>query len=339
MIDISIIKKRILTAAFVFIGTFTLPGCGTIHSSQHESMALTAWMVDWDMEQCHHEYSQLQDKLEAVVYFRAYYMGDDKLFIPMEITADRDAISKDSRRKYLSFCNDYMPPEGKRILKDVEVLKRVLADEKSIAHHADKMVTFAKMRGFDGLELDFEDVFKHKDLMPSYLRFIKELNARATESSMKLRVVLQPSIDMAAGYPAGPQYVVMLYNLYGGHSGPGPKADYAFIKKVVAKMKSLPGEPEVAFATGGCMWKPGKKGKFITQQEAVSLQTEHQVQAKRDNDSGAMNYSFDDNGKSTQVWYADSETINLWLAEASKAGVKKASIWRLGGNEQVADIY
>lgn len=332
-------NKKGLVVLSVFMAFLLLPGCSATHSSQHEPMALTGWLVDWDMEEGHQEYAQLQDKLEAVVYFRAYYMGDDKLFVPMEITADREAIGKDSRKKYLSFCNDCMPPEGKRILKDTEVLKRILSDDAAIAHHAEKMVTFAQMRGFDGLELDFEEVFKHKELMPNYLKFVKQLYQKSEAASMKLRVVLQPSIDMKAGYPQGPQYVVMLYNLYGGHSGPGPKADYAFIQKVIGKMKALPGEPEIALSTGGCIWKPGKKGKFISQQEAVALMKEKQAQPDRDSKSGALSFSFEESGKTVCVWYADAETINLWLSEAAKAGVKKASIWRLGGNEQVAEIY
>ena len=38
-------------------------------------------------------------------------------------------------------------------------------------------------------------------------------------------------MPMDAPYSVGPEYMVMLYNLYGLHSGPGPKADGPFIEK------------------------------------------------------------------------------------------------------------
>ena len=56
--------------------------------------------------------------------------------------------------------------------------------------------------------------------------------------ALKLRVPLAPGTSFSTThFIAGPEYVVMLYNLYGTHTLlPGPKADRAFVQKILANM-------------------------------------------------------------------------------------------------------
>ena len=203
-----------------------------------------------------------------------------------------------------------------------------------------------KKEHFDGVEIDYEKIWKDCETKDSFIPFIKELYAAATDHNLKLRVVLEPGTPFKdIELPAGPKYVVMLYNLYGKHSGPGPKADGSFIQKTIKKMEALPGDKAVALATGGCLWedygllglKSGRR-QFLSQAEAVALRKKHKAVETRDPESADLHYSFDDNGKKTEVWYADAETLNAWITVAADAGVTDVSIWRLGGNEDIRDI-
>jgi len=94
------------------------------------------------------------------------------------------------------------------------------------------------------------------DLMAaSAQEFINKLYRRAQGCGLKLRVVLEPrALVSTTDFPPGSEYVIMLYNLYGLHSGPGPKANKDFIETTLERMNLLPADKTVAFATGGCMW-------------------------------------------------------------------------------------
>lgn len=84
---------------------------------------------------------------------------------------------------------------------------------------------------------------------------------------MALRVLLEPNIAYGKyDFPAGSQYVVMMYNLHGIHNDAGPKADFAFIRKTIQKMTSLPGTPGIALSTGGCSWSSTGSKQFISAQ-------------------------------------------------------------------------
>ena len=152
-------------------------------------------------------------------------------------------------------------------------------------------------------------------------------------------------MPMDAGLCKGPEYVVMFYNLYGTHSGPGPKADFAFIEKTIKKMEALPGTKSAAFATGGCLWEDyvplgDKKGKVrnVDEAEAVQLAEKHHATPVRDEKSHALHFAYQAEGHEYVVWYADSETLNAWIGAAARGGLDRVSLWRLGGNENIKEI-
>ena len=140
----------------------------------------------------------------------------------------------------------------------------------------------------------------------------------------------------------------MLYNLHGLHNGPGPKADGAFIRKTVSRMADLPGKKSVAIATGGCIWQDYRllglsRGatRFLSSQEAAALAKEKAASVTRDEASGVLQFSYEEDKHHYEVWYADAETVNAWITEIAKLGISDVSIWRLGGNgdEIIRDIH
>lgn len=126
----------------------------------------------------------------------------------------------------------------------------------------------------------------------------------------------------------------MAYNLYGYHSGPGPKADKEFIKKLVYKSKKHLKDVRIAFSLGGFDWSEEDKiPKALTKVDALKLLEKHNKKIQRDKKSGAAYFEYiDENLKKHTVWYCDEETIQTWMDIAKDKGIEKFALWRLGGN-------
>jgi spore germination protein YaaH len=306
-------------------------------STADEDFSLGYWLAYWDMDSGLKEFKKVKDDASSVSYFAAYFDSSDKIFIPAEVREAKKKTKSDAST-YLTIVNDKMWKNGKFTEKDLGVLRRVFADGVVMNRHVDDLIELAKDNGYDGLEIDYEQIWKDKDLRANYLHFLEILNRRAQSQNLKLRVVLEPSVDFSAGFPDGPQYVVMMYNLFGTHSGPGPKANEKFILSVLQRMMYLPGEKAVAFSTGGCSWKDGSRGIFIDEAQAVKTAKGHSVVPKRDGDSAALYYDYTDGGKRVTVWYADKDTLNAWITVAKNYGINHVSLWRLGSNTDIHGV-
>ena len=328
---------------------FVTTGCmGNVKSSAHEEITLSAWTAYWDMDQGMREYRQIQGHMSKLSYFAAYFNAQDQLFVPAEVQTAKERAGKKNTgtAAYLTIVNDYKASAGKTTEKDLAVLRRVLADDEAVDRHVAEILALARQGGYDGIEIDYEKVWKDKALFQRYMDFIYRLSAAAIHDELKLRVILEPSVPMDAPFCRGPEYVVMFYNLYGTHSGPGPKADEAFILKTIKRMEKLPGKKAAAFSTGGCLWErsgplgivSGPTKRFIDEQTAMELQKKHSSELKRDGDSAALYFDYEEQGKKYTVWYADQETLNAWITIAAENGITDISLWRLGGNQDIRDV-
>lgn len=340
-------RSRYLGILVLLAGINLSAGCAgaaPIASGDHPEVRLSAWTAYWDDQAGQQEYKQLHRKLASVSCFAASYDSNDQLVVPDE-TRQQVKLMSGKNKTYLTVVNDSQDKKGRTVEKDKELLKRLLADDDAMDHQVESILAMAADLNCKGVELDYEAFWKDAKLRSSYLQFTYRLSLACEQAGVPLRIVLEPSAPMDAGFCKGPTYVVMLYNLYGKHSGPGPKADGSFIQKTIKKMEALPGDKAVAIATGGCLWedygllglKSGRR-QFLSQAEAVALRKKHKAVETRDPESADLHYSFDDNGKKTEVWYADAETLNAWITVAADAGVTDVSIWRLGGNEDIRDI-
>ncbi|HSK68680.1 MAG TPA: glycosyl hydrolase, partial [Candidatus Limnocylindria bacterium] len=124
---------------------------------------------------------------------------------------------------------------------------------------------------------------------------------------------------------------VMLYNLYGGHSGPGPKASAEFIRATLRKArKHLGDDVHAALATGGYVWMEGMGVQSVTEKQAFRRLKEADAVSHRDPNSMAI---YADLSGWEKMWFADGMTLQHWAQICRESGVDSISIWRLGGNE------
>ncbi|WP_432647137.1 hypothetical protein [Mitsuokella sp.] len=336
----------VLTVLTVSAAGLSCAKAEPVKDGPHPAVQLSAWTAYWDDEAGREDYQKIRRRLDGISAFAAYYGPDDALLVPEETKQALKQAKKDGKEAYLTVVNDCQDASGKSQEKDTALVGRLLKDETSTDAQVQLLVQKAKEAGADGIELDYERIFKDSKLKTPFLDFTYKLSSACIKENLKLRIVLEPSAPFDAPFAKGPEYVVMLYNLYGLHSGPGPKADGAFIKKTIQRMEKLPGKKSVAIATGGCLWQDYKllglsRGptKFISEQEAAALAQKHKAEVKRDEMSGALTFAYDEDKHHYEVWYADDETLNAWITEIANLGITDVSIWRLGGNENLGKVH
>lgn len=327
------LKQTILTA--LCLSLLLSAGCSAepLKSGKHPPISQSAWMVYWDEAKGMADFQKHEKQFDSISYFAIRMDAKGHFRTPKELS-----VKEAGKPFYLTFVNDVARPGGVEISKDTDILKVLLKDERSRSAHAKEIVDIAKAYGAAGIDLDYEKIATDPEILKNFAAFTGTLYVACLAEKIPLRIILEPSVPFDTPFSAGPEYVVMLYNLYGTHGGPGPKADGAFIERTIQKMEALPPKRAVAFSNGGCLWKDYgflglKKGtaRFISGEDAVKLARVNKITPERDPDSAALHFSYTYDGSKYEVWYADQETLDAWITLAANKGMPEAILWRLGG--------
>lgn len=320
----------------------TEPESTSNESSSNESSSMapaptevSAWVAYWTMDDSIKDLEVIADRLTSLEVFAAYFNSQNKLFLPTKITQSLPTIKEQCKQTkalcYLTIVNDKENADGSSSLKDTDLLQTLLATVESRNAHIDDIIAITKAGDFNGVEIDYERV--GRGMPEQFAQFCGELYTQLNGEALQLRVLLEPSFPTGkTKLPDGPEYVMMVYNLYGDHSGPGPKADVAFINETIQTMSNVPGKKHLAFAVGGYDWADGQKAVQLTDTQAIKLQEAQNVSPIRDKKSGALCFSYtDENGMGHTVWYSDEQTFLLWCQTAREAGYTNLALWKLGG--------
>ena len=311
---------------------FKMPDFNKIPPSKPQG----GWVVYWNFDEGLKEADRFD--LDTVVVFGAGFDEAGNVLIPEEIDFAKvlKLQAKHPMQKlYLSFVNDVRLNNGKLVAKDVKLLHKLLKNEATMALCADEIVATAKDYKMQGVELDFENIWKEEALLKKFATFSKMVYKRTQEEGLDLRIVLEPkSLPSAELFKLDAEYVVMFYNLYGTHSGSGPKANKRFINKTVGQMEALGGPNAVktaAFAGGGFRWLRKARTKSLTQAEAEALAAKNKAFVDRDY-TGAQYFYYDEKDNRACVYYGDKKTFDYWTSIAKAKGVERYDLWCLGGN-------
>lgn len=318
------------TAPTTVVTTVTVPAATTPvlpESSYH------VWLPYWEAESALEETTTLEDEIDTAIAFGAIFDSEDKpLMLP---EADQLLRSLQSSRQgpvMLSIVNDVQLASGEYDNKSPELLRRLLKDDEAISRHIEQLFALVDTYGLSGLEIDYEAIKNDVGLWERFAVFIERLYQQFSAQGLKLRVVLSWDAPKYITLPEGPEYSVMCYNLYGYHSGPGPKADIAFLEEICRLYQPYVTNTHMAFATGGFDW--GQEGiQALTQLKAQQRMTEKNVQPVRDPGSGTLTGTYTDESGSHTVWYADAQTLALWKQTVRKHGFVQIDLFRMGGND------
>ncbi|MEK5067038.1 glycosyl hydrolase family 18 protein [Sporosarcina sp. FSL K6-1508] len=343
-------KKKVLTyRSLLVIGiAVSLAGIWGCVNKEKEyngnELELSTWITDWQWGSGLDDFKQLTQGLTSIQVFATYFSSTDQLFystdnleaIPeiMEVSAENSVMNVD-----LTIVNDRFEENGTVTQKDALLLTRLMATPESrLAHIADIIETVSKF-DFQGVEIDYENI--NSEDWESVCAFYEELYLSLEKMGKTLRIILEPRTPIEQlRLPEGPTYVMMAYNIYGMHSGPGPKANATFIKEVTQKMDNLPGESIIAFATGGFDWADTGEVGAVTEKEAVTRSKKSSNSPIRDEASGSVYFEYlDENNQRHIVWYADDITLAKWIEIANQSGYFKIALWRMGGFEKETIEY
>lgn len=296
----------------------------------------SAWVVYWDTSGGITESILHEHRFSKLIYFAAYFGADDVLVLPPELEkmkSDLDLMLMEPKEAYLSIVNDLQLDDGSFLLKDKALLERLLTQSGEKRRRlAGRLIRAAQAGRFQGIEIDFEGLLEDLSLWRGMQQFIEELHRQSSEADLGLRVLLEPRTPFGdLRLPQGPEYVMMCYNLFGPHGGPGPKANDAFLREQVRKMSHIPADDRTfALALGGFSWS-GREVTQLTYQQAEALRAQHS--AKIDRVDGVATFSYrSSNGARHEVWYADEVTLAHWTKVLNEAGEYSIDLWRLGGN-------
>ena len=307
---------------------------GEVSALADEASSLLVWSTYWDGAGDSSIMSKHAGEIAAASLFAASF-SDGELTVPDALPRSLRRIRADERLDdaavFLSVVND-AERDGKTVQKDTEILATLFETDASCDRHARDLVKLARDGGYDGIEIDYEKIRKDTALWERFLVFERALIERADDAGLRVRVVLEPStpVDEVA-FLDGAEYSVMCYNLCGGGTEPGPKADYAFLDQLAGRFGGLP-KVSFALANGGYSWKAGTtEATQVTRAEAQRLVREGGAKASRDDASGALSFSCRVDGVKREVWYADDRTLALWAKRLARALGSKADIclWRL----------
>ena len=290
-----------------------------------------AWTIYWDND-VGTEVTRRQ--YDSVILFASYHRPDFSVYVPETMWTLKENLKAYEGTRYLSFTNDVLLEDGTSTQKSAEFLAGLLRDESAWDKVYEEYISLAEQFGAEGIEIDFEKV--DSAMYEEYAAFLENLRNTAREHGLKMRVVLEYRLNPdEIDLPDGPDYIVMCYNLYGYHSGPGPKADPAFLKKAADKFGTVEGIG-YGLANGGFEWSPdGKVIRSLTSPEAVKLAREKNAVPSLDKGSMALSFQWKEDDGLHTVWYGNDETIRYWntiLDEASGRDVS-VTLWRIEKTE------
>lgn len=325
------------------VSSLVLGGCYTkaIDAMEGHSPAFHGWIVYWDVSRGEKELLAIDKAKTGVTYsgisyFGAYYDKKGQLFVPKEILSEVHVPGD----RFLTIINDKINEDGSTTLKDTAFVADILKSDEERRQRAKEILDLAQLDGYNGVEIDYERVWKDETVRNNFVAFLAVLQKEANKRHIALRVILEPSVDYKmVTLPKGPLYVVMAYNLFGTHSGPGPKADYQFLRKIARNLDNVPRPHGVALSTGGCYWDSNGVKKFIASTEAIRLAKKYNVEPQRDILSGALHFTYtDEAGVTVTIWYADEVTVQLWIKSLKPYQLDDVSIWRMGDHEVMYDL-
>ncbi|MEG0449962.1 MAG: glycosyl hydrolase family 18 protein [Lysinibacillus sp.] len=295
--------------------------------------ALSIWLPEWQYKQSISEVKSSVGGLKNIYVFGAYFNEKDQLFLTdtaIQLMNQAQQQFSATNKVILTVINDYVVAGSPSVQKDSELLHRLLESPKARKQHIANIMELADRYKVDGIEVDYEKIAKND--LPNYVLFLDELYQQLKKKNKSMHVVVVPSFPFEMELPNGPEYTVMAYNVHGYHSGAGAKADFKFLDQLMGKVQKSNQKFAFAFATGGFVWKEDGKIVALTEVEAEKLLTSVKVTPQRDKASGALFAQYvDENNKKNEVWYADTITLQKWVAHVGAKKFKDIVLWRAGG--------
>jgi len=293
---------------------------------------MQAWLVYFDAERGLDEVREHGDLFDRISLF-AYELTPDGRPRPAPGVAQMiprflRLAEETGYSPWVTVVNDVRFSRDSAILKDPYLVHDVIANPVRRGAHAIALAEEVESDGFAGLHLDYEQVFESDSL--EFRSFVDELRHELERRGLGLEVVVEPSHGPLPHHRSA-SVSIMGYDLYGSHSGPGPRATPEFVAGLKNRAAGdADGAAGLAIAVGGFAWDPDGGVRTIDWSATDSLESEA-ARSSRAEPSMVPNAEFPDG---TEVWFEDPESLRSKWEAASTAGFRRLLLWRLGGNDE-----
>lgn len=226
------------------------------------------------------------------------------------------------------------------------VVSKVFATPASRATAIDNIIRLIDRFGFDGVNIDIEDVYMSDSSKLSlfYTELGRAMKSRGyfLSASVPSRIRDYPPFnpfsdpfDYSAIGAAVDQFVVMLYNEHGWPgSGPGPVVSSGWMTKVLGyTLTKMPVSKVVAAISvfGFDFDLTTGRNTYATYSMAADLARRYNKSIIFDQDTLTPMFSYtDEQGNQHEVWFENRESIIAKMRLAWQLGISGVALWRLG---------
>lgn len=316
--------------------------CGAILAGSG-TLRLGAWITYWDFDRGR-ERIAVAPSLDEVFFFVVDLGTDGRPALARPELTQGDVIQELRSRgasTWMTVVNDRRQGKGKPpILKDAELVHRMLADPEERAAHRRAIVELATRQGFSGVDIDYENLLAED--RDRFTVFVRELSADLAAKNLRLSVTVQPkrqesrstgpgAADWAELCRASDRVQVMLYNLHSARTGPGPSSAPGWIAEVLGFARSQCEAARIVpvLKVSGMDWGP-KGVKELQHDDAMALLAQHGVDLEREPEGGTPFFRYLSSDGTHTVYFEDATGILKKVAALQALGYEQIVLWSLG---------
>ena len=308
-------------------------------------LAAGGWVVPWQRDAGLVSVEKSSGRLSDVLVFAARLDRDGHPVLDgsaEDWSAAIERIHATRARAWLTVVNDRVGG-GPAVLKDADLVHRLIGDAGARAAHAAEIVALAKSLKVDGVDIDYENLpASERDAMTAFAR---ELRDATKAAGLLLSWTVQPKRGESSSKGPGAndwrevcriadRMQVMLYNEHNAQTGPGPVASPAWVENVATYALSVcPADKVVpVLKVSGMDWGPAK-ADWRSFGEVAALREKVKPKVKRERASKAPWFSYSaPDGKHT-VYFEDARSLEVKAKALRKLGLDEVVLWSLGSED------
>ena len=258
----------------------------------------------------------------------------------------RDILSIGHRQnvKMLAVIHNLLYRRGD-VTASKNVIRTLVSSPQNRQAFIQNVINLIERYGFDGVNMDIEDVYQEDSeaLSALYTELGAALRARGyyLSASIPARVSDEPfnpfsdPFDYAVIGSAVNEFVVMLYNEHGWPgSGPGPVVSIGWMERVLRyTMTKMPKEKIVAAVSvfGFDFNLTTGRNTYVTYEMAIALANRYGREVIFDQETKTPMFAYtDEQGNQHEVWFENRESLYAKIQLADQLGIKGVALWRLG---------
>lgn len=337
--------ERSKHAPYVLVNPTSIPTPMTV-SQTSSPFQIKASIPYWDQQR---GFSSFKKNIELIGFLQLfwYYLTHEGTIEPYQYAKeDRTIIDYAHTHgvKVIAVITN-LPNEGEWDSHRVEL---AIGDSSQRKKHIGSIVEKMNMLGFDGVDIDYENVDGSQ--RENFSLFIHELGGELHKKGKILMVAVHPKTNQDSENENGvfqdwkslardaDQINIMAYDEHWDESSPGPIASTDWVRRIIGYARTL-GLPDEKLFLGvplyGYDWakKDGLVADGLTYGEAQSLLRKAGGEEKWDVYAQSPHFSYTKDDYIHEVWFENAKSTQEKIRLAQEAGFGGVAFWRLGGED------